>query len=138
MRKKLIQKPLDLGGERYNQWKGELITMEMYLLKELGFSFYHILDHPHKYILYFIKFLEGDKQLAQVAWNYLNDSCRLDVALRYPAVEIACAAIFMAARKENIALPDNPPWWKIMMNDKGRLLDICDAILGLYELPKVR
>ena len=33
----------------------ELVMMERYLCKELGYSFYDIMDHPHKYILYYIK-----------------------------------------------------------------------------------
>lgn len=33
----------------------DLMMIERYILKELGFAFYNIGDHPHKYILYFIK-----------------------------------------------------------------------------------
>jgi hypothetical protein len=161
-RKNLKLKPLELGGERYTSWKNELITIERFLLKELGFSFYSVLDHPHKYILYYIKMLNGTKELAQVAWNYLNDSLRLDLCLRYPAQEIACAAVFMASRKCDFPLPDsdehesvhenglsdsslsagNPRksvcWWMLMTNDKKRILTICEAILELYRIPKVR
>ena len=137
-RKCLKLKPLELGGVRYTEWKNELITMERYLLKELGFSFYNILDHPHRYILYYVKMLDGSSELSQIAWNYLNDSLRLDLSLRYPAEEIACAAIYMAARKCNFSLPTNPPWWSLMMVDKDRLLSICDRILELYHMPKVR
>jgi cyclin L len=136
-RKGLKLKPLELGGVRYTEWKGELITMERYLLKELGFSFYNILDHPHKYILYYVKMLDGTSELSQLAWNYLNDSLRLDLSLRYPAEEIACAAIYMAARKCGFSLPDNPPWWRLMMSDKNKLLLICDRVLELYHMPKV-
>ena len=137
-RKCLKLKPLELGGVRYTEWKNELITMERYLLKELGFSFYNILDHPHRYILYYVKMLDGSSELSQIAWNYLNDSLRLDLSLRYPAEEIACAAIYMAARKCDFSLPTNPPWWSLMMVDKDRLLSICDRILELYRMPKVR
>jgi cyclin L len=136
-RKGLKLKPLELGGVRYTEWKNELITMERYLLKELGFSFYNILDHPHKYILYYVKLLDGTSELSQIAWNYLNDSLRLDLSLRYPAEDIACAAIYMAARKCGFSLPDNPPWWSLMVDDKNRLLLICDRILELYHMPKV-
>ena len=131
-------KPLELGGQRYTSWKDELITMERYLLKELGFSLYHILDHPHKYILYYVRLLDGTPVLAQAAWNYLNDSARLDVALRYPAKEVACAAVYMAARKTAFPLPEHPPWWALMTADKHRLLAICRDILALYRLPRLR
>jgi hypothetical protein len=136
-RKQLKRKVLELGGLRYSDWKNELIMMERFLLKELGFSFYHIMDHPHKYILYYIKLLNGSAELAQVAWNYLNDSSRLDLALRYPANDIACAAIYMAARKTSSPLPEDPPWWSLMITDKQRMLLICEEILGLYHMPKL-
>ena len=137
-RKQLKIKNLELGGPRYNEWKNELITMERYLLKELGFSFYHILDHPHKYILYYVKLLNGTSELAQIAWNYLNDSCRLDLALRYPSKDIACAAIYMAARKNGVSLPEDPPWWSLMTSDKSIILHICEHILELYKMPKIQ
>jgi hypothetical protein len=137
-RKVLKFNPLELGGVRYTEWKTELITMERYLLKELGFSFYNILDHPHKFVLYYVKMLDGSAELSQIAWNYLNDSLRLDLSLRYSAEEIACAAIYMAARKIEFPLPDNPPWWTLMMSDEDRLLSICDRVLELYHMPKVK
>ena len=84
--------------QRYHDLREALLTMEKYILKELGFGFYNIMDHPHKFILYYIKTLGGDSTLAQRAWSYLNDSLRLDCCVRYRAELIACAAIFMAAR----------------------------------------
>ena len=84
--------------QRYHDLREVLLTMEKYILKELGFGFYNIMDHPHKFILYYIKTLGGESSLAQKAWNYLNDSLRLDCCVRYRAELIACAAIFMAAR----------------------------------------
>ena len=67
--------PLEIGGERYSVWKSgnfiyiffkilnkfielktqELITIERYILKELGFYLYSISEHPHKYLLHFIQ-----------------------------------------------------------------------------------
>jgi phosphoglycerol transferase MdoB-like AlkP superfamily enzyme len=36
----------------------ELTLMERFILKELGFAFYSIIsDHPHKYLLYYVKVL---------------------------------------------------------------------------------
>ena len=46
---------LDVGGKAYLQWKSALITIERYILKELGFSFYSILDHPHKFLIVYLK-----------------------------------------------------------------------------------
>ncbi|KAJ1453273.1 cyclin-like protein [Pelagophyceae sp. CCMP2097] len=110
---------LELGGARYNAWKAELVKMERHVLKELGFSFY-IIDHAHKFILFYIKFLDGDRALAQKAWSYLNDSMRLDVCLRHRAEVIACAAIFMGARALGIKLvvEEGWGWWDVFNVEK--------------------
>ena len=51
--------------------KNELIKTERYFLKELGFML--LVVHPHKFVLNYIKILEGSPELAQKAWNYIND-----------------------------------------------------------------
>lgn len=139
-RKGLYLKPMELGGQQYTSWKNELIMMERYILKELGFSLYNIMDHPHKYILYFIKVLNGSEQLANVAWGYLNDSMRLDLSLRFQAQTIACAAIYLAARKLGISLPgdgEEGSWWEVFSANTADLLFCSNEILTVYDMPKV-
>ena len=128
---------LQLGGDRYNDFKEELLLAERHILKELGFSLYTIMDHPHKYLLYYTKVLNGSHDLSQIAWNYLNDSMRLDLSLRYLSKEIACAAIYLSARKIRFPLPDE--WWIFMTSDFDKVKDIAESILGLYyTIEKVR
>jgi transcription initiation factor TFIIIB Brf1 subunit/transcription initiation factor TFIIB len=136
-RNKLKLKPLELGGKLYNDWKNQLVFTERYILKELGFSLYSTMDHPHKYILYFVKLLSGSNKLSQTAWNYLNDSSRLDLGLRYPARDLACASIYMAARLIEFPLPHNPPWWSVMADDIDRIYEVCEEILSVYNVPEV-
>lgn len=136
-RKNLRIEPLEVGCELYTTWKNELITMEMYILKELGFSLYSIMDHPHKYLLYFVKVINGSNELAQTAWNYLNDSMRLNLALHYSAEKIACAAIYLAARKLQFPLPLDHSWLTIMGGDLNSTTIIADSILSLYTMEKV-
>jgi hypothetical protein len=113
-------------------------------LKELGFGFYQVMEHPHKFILYYIKYLgdlgmEADanktKQLAQHAWNYLNDSMRLDICVRHGTGEIACAALLIASRHPDvyITLP-SPEWIQALGADPSVVHRICDAILEGYML----
>ncbi|BHF68554.1 Cyclin-L1 [Sparganum proliferum] len=51
-------------------------------------------------------------ELAQISWNYMNDVLRTDVFVRYFPEAVACACIFLAARKLGIPLPRYPPWSK--------------------------
>ena len=130
---------LVLGGQRYNQWKDALAKIERIILKELGFIFYNTIDQPHKYIIYMVNMLDGSETLAQKAWNYLNDSMRLDLILRYCEEVIACSAVFMAARFLKVPLPEDGdfPWWKLFVPDISTIYNICGRILELYELPKL-
>lgn len=116
------------------------MTAERYILKDLGFCFYSISNHPHKFILYLIKLLDGSSELAQIAWNYLNDSCRLDLALRYESQILACAAIYMALRVTGTVIPtltEDEQWWMIVTEDFSLIEIICEEILSLYDRPKV-
>ena len=57
-----------------------------------------------KFILYYVRCLEGSNALAQKAWSYLNDSMRTDLCVRFKAQVVASAAIFMAARSLKVQL----------------------------------
>jgi uncharacterized membrane protein YbhN (UPF0104 family) len=53
------------------------------------------------------------REFAQKAWNFLNDSLRTTVCLRFSAEVVATAAIYMAARLLRLPLPESPPWWEL-------------------------
>ena len=123
---------LEIGSEQYINWKDELVTAEQYVLKELGYCLYSAMDHPHKYLFYYMKILGGTDELAQVSWNYLNDSMRTDLCVRYPAPAIAASAIYIAARKTGHPL-SGQKWYELMEADLQTIYDISDTILQLYE-----
>ncbi|KAJ0407431.1 hypothetical protein P43SY_004972 [Pythium insidiosum] len=133
----LPQQVLDVDGDSYFLWRDWLVIVERQLLIDLGFSLYNIMEHPHKYILYYIKILDGSKALAQQAWGYLNDSLRIDLCVRFRAEAIACAAIFLASRVLQVKLPQSPPWYSLFDVDRDTLVEVARAIWGLYQREKI-
>jgi hypothetical protein len=117
------------------EWKQEAIEIEREILSTLGFQVYEVIDHPHSYLLYIIKLIHGSTELAQVAWNYLNDSMRLSLTIRFNSVYIACSAIFLASRKLGFPLPEEEgmEWWSLLKIEKEYLLEIANEIMSLYS-----
>jgi len=73
-------------GPIYEDWHKQASHSEASILRRLGFTLYWIPDsHPHKFILYFCQALGlTQSEFTQRAWNYCNDSYRLDLCTRFP------------------------------------------------------
>ena len=142
--------PVDIHSNRFTAYKERLIRAERELLKELGFILYT--EHPHKFILNYCKLLTLDettlKRLAQYAWNFINDSQRTDVCMRFPPETICCAALWMGARVLQIKLPSSmphsetdapgdlmPPWWELFDAKKEDMDAVCTRVSALYSRP---
>ena len=69
-------------------------------------------------------------------WNYMNDSFRTDVFVRFHPETIACACIYLAARQLQIPLPDRPAWYSIFNVREADVQEICLTILCLYARPR--
>uniref|UniRef100_A0A8C7R882 Cyclin-L2 n=1 Tax=Oncorhynchus mykiss TaxID=8022 RepID=A0A8C7R882_ONCMY len=133
---KRAQVPMPLDAS-YISAKAQVIKTERRVLKELGFCVH--VKHPHKIIVMYLQVLECEKntKLVQTAWNYMNDSLRTDVFLRFSAETVACACIYLSARTLQIPLPDQPPWFLLFGASEEDLREICGRILRLYSLPNV-
>uniref|UniRef100_A0A8C1HHP2 Uncharacterized protein n=1 Tax=Cyprinus carpio carpio TaxID=630221 RepID=A0A8C1HHP2_CYPCA len=123
-----------LLDDGYVSRKSDVIKAERRVLKELGFCVH--VKHPHKVIVMYLQVLECEKntRLVQMAWNYMNDSLRTDVFLKFRAETIACACIFLSARVLQIPLPDQPPWFLLFGASEEDLKEISCCILRLYTL----
>lgn len=133
------QKPITplILDSKYIELKNQVIKAERRILKELGFCVH--VKHPHKLIVVYLQLLtyEKNKQLMQLSWNYMNDSLRTDVFMRYQPETIACACIYLTARKIGLPLPNNPHWFSLFSVKEEDITDVCLKILRLYTRPKV-
>jgi hypothetical protein len=126
---------MEFAGASYFTVKNSIIKYERYLLKELGFCVH--VKHPHKMIMSILQVLgKGEQELVQKSWNFINDSLRTSVLLRYPPEVVACGCIFLAARSLKVPLPENPGWWQMFDATYSELEDIALDILEMYDRPK--
>ncbi|XP_039454026.1 cyclin-L1a isoform X2 [Oreochromis aureus] len=135
LRGKKTPSPLILD-QNYINTKNQVIKAERRVLKELGFCVH--VKHPHKIVVLYLQVLECEKNqtLVQTAWNYMNDSLRTDVFVRFQAETIACACIYLAARALQIPLPTRPHWFLLFGATEEEIKDICITTLRLYTRKK--
>ncbi|XP_065655330.1 cyclin-L1 [Hydra vulgaris] len=128
--------PMDFLSTQYFNMKNAVIKAERRILIELGFCVH--IKHPHKIIITYLQILDAEKNvaLARRAWNYMNDSLRTDVFVRYVPEKVACSCIFLAARIEKINLPLRPPWWELFDITNEEIEEIALIILRLYSTPR--
>ncbi|XP_037599417.1 cyclin-L2 isoform X5 [Cebus imitator] len=74
---------------------------------------------------------------SQFIENYMNDSLRTDVFVRFQPESIACACIYLAARTLEIPLPNRPHWFLLFGATEEEIKEICLKILQLYARKKV-
>mmetsp|Transcript_15894 Transcript_15894/g.43689 ORF Transcript_15894/g.43689 Transcript_15894/m.43689 type:complete len:284 (-) Transcript_15894:678-1529(-) len=87
----------------------KVLISERILLQTLGFDL--SIEHPYRPLLGYVKSITGTRDLAQIAWNFINDSLRTTVCLQYSPRYVAAAALSLAAdhlratKKVEIKLP---------------------------------
>nr|CDS27197.2 Cyclin L1 [Hymenolepis microstoma] len=122
--------------QNYVNLKRHIIKAERRLLKELGFCVHG--KHPHKLVILYLRTLsaEGNHELVQTSWNCMNDVLRTDVFVRHTPEALACACIFLAARRLGIPLPRCPPWWEMFNVDDESIHEIALCLQRLYVRAK--
>ncbi|XP_073221641.1 cyclin-L1-1-like isoform X1 [Cicer arietinum] len=135
-RENLPMEHLDLYSKKYVELKMELSRTERHILKEMGFICH--VEHPHKFISNYLATLETPPELRQEAWNLANDSLRTTLCVRFKSEVVACGVVYAAARRFQVPLPENPPWWKAFDAEKSGIDEVCRVLAHLYSLPKAQ
>lgn len=125
---------LDPFSKKYADLKMDLSRTERHLLKEMAFICH--VEHPHKFISNYLAALGTPPELRQEAWNLANDSLRTTLCVRFKSEVVACGVIYVAARKNGVPLPENPPWWLAFDAEKSGIDEVCRVLACLYLLPK--
>ncbi|RXN09942.1 cyclin-L1 isoform X2 [Labeo rohita] len=68
--------------------------------------------------------------------NYMNDTLRTNVFVRFEPETIACACIYLAARVLQIPLPSKPHWYLVFGASKEDIKEICISTMKLYSREK--
>ncbi|QCE07383.1 cyclin T [Vigna unguiculata] len=127
---------LDLYSKKYVDLRMELSRTERHILNEMGFICHA--EHPHKFILNYLATLKTPPELRQEAWNMANDSLRTTLCVRFKSEVVACGVVYAAARRFQVPLPENPPWWKAFDGEKSGIDEVCRVLAHLYSLPKAQ
>ncbi|KAF5205824.1 Cyclin-l1-1 [Thalictrum thalictroides] len=72
--------------------------------------------------------------------NYLENmaSLRTNLCVRFKSEVVACGVVYAAARRFQVPLPENPPWWRAFDADKSGIDEVCRVLAHLYRLPKAQ
>lgn len=66
------------------------------------------------------------------------NSLRTTLCVRFKSEVVACGVVYAAARRFQVPLPENPPWWKAFDADKSGIDEVCRVLAHLYSLPKAQ
>lgn len=121
-----------------DQVKSLVLVAERALLYTLGF------DLPsfgaHRLVLRLSKEVGWDginKELAQAAWGFVNDSLRTAACLQATSEEISWAVVLLTARlfdhTADLFLPDGTPRWAAAGVSLSIMHSVIEQIMSLYE-----
>lgn len=121
------------------QQRDLILCAERLLLHSLGFNFHA--EHPYKHLLRIVKQMSEEnvipeknaRDLAQVAWNFANDSLRTLLCLQYTSLEVAHSVLFLASKFLSSKISVEKKWWENCVVEQNIREDISNQILDLYE-----
>ncbi|XP_048740590.1 cyclin-Q-like [Ostrea edulis] len=137
--------PLEMG-EAFWSLRNTVSNCELFVLRMLQFKI--SFQHPHKYLLHYLKFLKDwfepykweTTPIARSAWTFLKDSYHGTLCLRHKPQHIAVGLIYMALQCHGVEVPLQTnvavPWWKVLTDDitEDMIKDIIEVTIWTYDL----
>ena len=82
--------------------------------------------------------MQSPRLTLSLSGNYMHDTMRTDALVRFSPESIACACIWLAARKVSIPLPEAPAWWvggviKIRFSSAGNSSGSLEWVTSLHS-----
>ena len=134
--------PPDPDSHDLHKLKEQVLVCERELLRVLGFDL--SVEHAYRPLLAYIKSISGTRDLAQIAWNFINDSLRTTICLQYAPRCLAAAAAMMASNyleaklQKPCPLPAHPPgtggkWYDAFQVREHTINEIVRLIQQMYD-----
>lgn len=130
------QRQFALDSPEFRQLKERILRYERDVLRVIGFDFQ--VEHPYSHLLSRVRNLEYDnhRQLAQLAWNFINDSLRTTLCVQYEPSDIAATAIYLASQvlKKPLTKGTSGEDWLVVLDCSLETIHkISNQILDLYD-----
>jgi len=129
------------NDQEFFRLKEQVLICERELLRVLGFDLQ--VEHAYRPLLAYVKSISGPRDLAQIAWNFINDSLRTTICLQYAPRCVAAAAAQMASeylesKQRPFPLPPHPrdppgPWYNAFQVQESTVRTIVEAIKQMYD-----
>jgi len=128
----------ELHPDELDDLKKSVLRYEQTILNRIGFDL--TVEHPHATLLKNVKLISSyhtqpeNKELAQIAWNIVNDSLKSTLCLHFRPHLIANAALYLASMFLQIPLiPDSNNGWCTLFGVNFKDIEsIASLLLALY------
>lgn len=140
--------PLEIGDE-YWTMRDAIVQAELLIMRVLKFEV--TITHPHKYMLHYLRSLEGlfgnemwckapiARTSAAFLQDFHHDACILD----YDPKHVAVACISLSLQTYGVHLPlmedsDDEAWYMVLVKDlqKDKHWEIMEKIMEVYNKDK--
>jgi len=108
----------------------QILVCERILLQTLNFDL--TVEHAYSPMVAYVKSIKGTRDLAQVAWNFINDSLRTTIALHYTPQHVAASAVYLASQHLGVAVPTKDQIYLHFGLQHEAVEAVADQILASY------